>query len=402
VSSSKSASSAPALSSALPRLEPLEIHSGVIIGERRTPLPPSPLPELTGPPLEVLKSLLLEPLSNPPCRVAFSGGRDSSAILAVATVVARENGLPDPIPLTARLEDHPRTWETDWQELAIRHLELQDWETVPITTELDALGPVATGALRRYGLYWPSQAHSIIVFARHGGSGSLVTGGGGDEVFTPWSGRRLRYSELSHVRPLRRAARWMAFYSLPRRLRTRIEQSRYNMHLPWMRPDAEREVQRLRLERALMPTNAWSVALEGLINSRYREFVRGVLDTFAADCGVALHEPFYDPRFVRSIAAAAPPDGYPSRTLALREHFEGLLPPEVWTRGTKAVFTEVAWGPDTRSFIESWDGTGLDDTLVDPEAVRAQWTGPHPDPRTLICLGQAWLAGQTRAGSAAS
>src|SRR5215210_4265482 len=177
-------------STALPVLDPLEIASGIIAGPRRTALPPPPQPDLTGAPREVLEALLVEPLSNPPCHVAFSGGRDSSAVLAVATLVARRHGLPDPVPLTARLEAHPRTWETEWQELTIRHLGLSDWEHVPITSQMDALGPVATEALRRHGLYWPSQAHSMLVFSRHAGSGWLLTGGGGDEVFTSWSNQR--------------------------------------------------------------------------------------------------------------------------------------------------------------------------------------------------------------------
>lgn len=381
----------------LPRLDPLEIHSGVILGARRTPPPPLPLPELAGTPREVLEQLLLEPLSNAPCRVAFSGGRDSSAVLAAATHAARAHGLPDPVPLTARLERHPRTWETEWQELTVRHLGLRDWETVSIATELDALSSVARAALLRHGLYWPSQAHAIGVFSQHAGSGSLVTGGGGDEVFTPWKGRRVPISQLARLRPRRRAAKWMAFYTLPRDLRTRVEQALYPLQIPWLRPAAEREVRRRRVERARLRTRAWSEALEGLLQSRYLELVRASLDTFAADHGVRLFEPFYDPRFVRAMAAAAPPDGYATRTTALRAQFADLLPPEVWTRGTKAVFTEVAWGPEARAFARSWDGTGLDEALVDPARLRDEWAKPRPDSRTLICLTQAWLAGQGRA-----
>jgi asparagine synthetase B (glutamine-hydrolysing) len=391
-----------AASVALPQLDPLEIHSGLILGPRRTPPPPPRQPDLTGTPREVLEGLLLEPLSNPPCHVAFSGGRDSSAILAVATSTARAHGLPDPIPLTARLEEYPRTWETDWQEITVRHLGLQDWETLPITNELDALGPVATSALRRYGLSWPSQAHSMLVFARHAGKGSLLTGGGGDEVFTPWTKRRLRFSQLARIRPVPRAARWMAFYALPQGLRARVELARYPMRLPWMRPAAESVMRRRRRDRALIRTRAWSEALEGLVNSRYIEILRPVLDTFAADCGVRLHEPFYDPRFVRAMSRVAPRDGYPTRAAALQAHFDDLLPSEIWTRGTKAVFTEVAWGAETRAFVDSWDGTGLDDELVDPEALRAMWAQPRPDARTLLCLAQAWLAAQAPPAVASS
>jgi hypothetical protein len=377
----------------LPPLEPLEVHSGVILGRRRGPAPP-PRPAMPGTPREVLETLLLEPLATPPCHVAFSGGRDSSAILAVATHTARKHGLPDPIPLTARLEAHPRSWEKDWQELVIGHLELRDWDTVSITTELDALGSVATAALRRHGVYWPSQAHSVIVFSQRAGSGSLVTGGGGDELFSSWSGRRMRFSELAPLRPRRRAAKWMAYYALPRRLRTRVMHHRYPLRLPWLRPDAEREVRRLMSEGIRSQPAHWRGGVEGLLESRYLELVRAALDAFASDHGVRLFEPLYDPRFVRRYAEAAPADGYASRTVALQTLFGDLLPGEVWTRGTKAVFTGAAWGPEAQAFVGSWDGNGLDESLVDPERVRDEWRKPNPDARSLTCLAQAWLAAQ--------
>lgn len=379
----------------VPALDPLEVYSGVIVGDRRsaTPLPDSPA--LAGTPREVLEALLLEPLRHSPCRVAFSGGRDSSAILAAATYTARKHGLPDPVPMTARLEDYPRTWETEWQQMTVSHLGLRDWETVSITTELDALGAVATAALRRYGLYWPSQAHSIIVFAQHAGSGSLVTGGGGDEVFTPWSGRRLPMRQLAKVRPRRSAAKWMAYYALPQALRVRVYQARFPMRIPWLQPDAERQVVERRRARALDPTRAVGESLERMLASRYLELVRGVLDTFATDHGVRLFEPFYDPRFVRAIAAAAPEDGYPTRSGALRAQFGDLLPDEIWTRGTKAVFTEVAWGPEARKFAEAWDGKGVDRAIVDIDRLQEEWAKPRPDARTLTCLAKAWLAAQS-------
>jgi asparagine synthase (glutamine-hydrolysing) len=377
----------------LPPLEPLEIHSGVILGRRRGPAPP-PQPDLAGTPREVLEKLLLEALATPPCHVAFSGGRDSSAMLAVATHAARAQGVPDPIPLTARLDEHPGSWETEWQELVIRHLELREWDTVSITTELDALGSVATAALRRHGVYWPSQAHSLIVFSQRAGSGSLLTGGGGDELFSTWGGRRRRFSELAPLRPRRRAAKWMAYYALPRRLRSRVMRFRYPLRVPWLRPDAERDVARLLREGIRSQAPNWRGGVEGLLESRYLELVRAVLDMFASENGVRLFEPFYDSRFVRAYTRAAPPDGYASRAAALTAHFGDLLPPEVWTRGTKAVFTDAAWGPHARAFVESWDGSGLDESLVDPERLIEEWRKPNPDARSLTCLGQAWLAAQ--------
>ncbi|HZC13844.1 MAG TPA: hypothetical protein VE270_07480, partial [Thermoleophilaceae bacterium] len=56
-------------------------------------------------------------LQRPLCVVSFSGGRDSSAVLALAMHVARCDGLPLPIPLTMRFPRYARTNEDEWREL---------------------------------------------------------------------------------------------------------------------------------------------------------------------------------------------------------------------------------------------------------------------------------------------
>jgi asparagine synthetase B (glutamine-hydrolysing) len=381
-----------------PTLDPLELYSGIIAGPRRSPLPAEWLLDAEGSPRDVLENLLIEPLSDGPCHVAFSGGRDSSAMLAAATHVARRHGLPEPIPLTVRLAAHPRTWETDWQELTMRHLGLKDWEVISITDELDALGPAATAALRRHGHYWPSQGHSMAVFAAHCGSGSLLTGGGGDEVFAGWSQRRNALRTILALRPRRRAAKWLAFSALPFRLRIEILLRREPpIASPWLQPDISAEVQEQFRRRARRPTKNWGEVLEGFIASRYLECLRPVLDTMVADHGVRLHEPFYDPAFIRAIARAAPPEGYLSRTEGLEAHFSDLLPPEVLRRSTKAVFTEVAWGPRATEFARAWDGTGLDERYVIPERLQEEWTSGKPNPRSIPALHRAWLVGQAPA-----
>ena len=57
------------------------------------------LPEITSETtvLSAVEDAVLPAVSRPPCVVTFSGGRDSSLVLAVATRVARREGLPDPI-----------------------------------------------------------------------------------------------------------------------------------------------------------------------------------------------------------------------------------------------------------------------------------------------------------------
>jgi asparagine synthase (glutamine-hydrolysing) len=372
------------------RPDPLEIHSGVIAGVRRTPPPPPP-PASGAQPRAVLDDLLVEALQRQPCHVAFSGGRDSSVILAAAVSAARRHGLPDPIPLTSRYPQHPNASESEWQELVVRHLGLRDWTIFDVTTELDALGDIATGILRRHGIYWPSNGHSMALFARKAGGGTLLTGSGGDEMFTAWPGRRVPLRSTIRRRPLRRAVKWSAYYNLPGRTRHAIAARRIKATIPWLRPDAHARVNAaLRENNRYAPT--WGEAIERLLESRYYELVRDLLDTLAADEGVELVEPLYDPRFVQAVIAHGPVAGFESRGRALEAMFGDLLPREVLYRGTKAHFNEVAWGPGARGFAEAWDGTGVDTDLVDPVRLREEWLRPRPDVRCLGCLHHAWLA----------
>ncbi len=119
---------AKAVTRRLPPLDPLEVSSGLPFGPRRAP-PTEVDPRPSAPPAETLEEILLQALQQPPVVVAFSGGRDSAAILAKATQVARANGFEDPIPHTLRFPGAPRTSEEDWQELIIRHLGLRELES---------------------------------------------------------------------------------------------------------------------------------------------------------------------------------------------------------------------------------------------------------------------------------
>ena len=151
---------------------------------RGAPSPaPKPLPSSGVAPREALEEILVEELSRPPCLVSFSGGRDSSALLAVALDVARRNGLQEPIAFTLRYPGNTDTEESAWQELVIEHLRARSWEVVEIAAgRSEILGPVATASLRANGLLWPPALHLETGWLSHANGATVITGEGGDEI----------------------------------------------------------------------------------------------------------------------------------------------------------------------------------------------------------------------------
>jgi asparagine synthase (glutamine-hydrolysing) len=323
--------------------------------------------------------------------VGFSGGRDSAALLSLATHLARERGLPDPVPVTLRFENRPRADESDWQEMTIDHLGLRRWEIVPIVDELDPLGPVATRVLRRHGLFWPPVAHRIVPLLEAARGHVLVFGTGGDEMFSPWPRHPARKRLDVRVRPVRKAAMRAAFNLLPERLRIYVR-LRPRKDLPWLRPVARREVERRYWAMLRRRRRSWAEVIQRVPNSRNFELTQSIFAAMARDADVSLVQPFFDPGFIRALKESAPRRGFTSRAAAMQLHFGDVLSPRVVERTTKAVFDEVQGGRASRAFAETWDGSGLDTAWVDPEALRREWLSPRPKYRSLTALNAAWLA----------
>jgi asparagine synthase (glutamine-hydrolysing) len=349
-------------------------------------------------PLAVLETLLLPALERRPCLVAFSGGRDSSTVLAVATAVARREGLDDPVPTTFRYDGHPRTQEDEWQEAMLRHLAIGDRVVLSYDDEADALGTIASGLLARVGHYWPSGAHVVMPLLEAAAGGSLLTGVGGDELFSPWEHRRLALLRAGRLRPGGDDLRRLALALSPPPVRRALWRRRAPVQIPWLTPAGNRGLAAAyadHVDRFLR--RSWARSAEDYLDSRYLEVMQGSLAALAATADVALVEPFMDPAMVRAVVSRAPREGFASREEALGAHFGDLVPAETLGRSTKAVFTEVFWGPASRAFAEEWDGTGLDPALVDVAALRAQWRAPRPDFRSVSALHAAWMAGRESA-----
>ncbi len=363
-------------------LTPLEVASSLVLGnvelDRRPPLDPNPR--------AAMERALLEPLRSGPCFVSFSGGRDSSAVLAVAASVARSEGLAPPIPATLRFPTAADTVETEWQESVVAHLGLNDWIRVEATDELDCVGPVATAALTRHGLLWPSNAHFHAPLFAHARGGSFLTGIGGDELLGSSRWLHARRVLSARVRPKPRDALAVAFALAPPRLRRLVTRRRMHAPFPWLHAGVIEQLEReLAHDEAAAPFG-WRRGIFASAGHRYLDVGTRSLGILAADENVALSHPFLDSGFVAALASLPRSDRFDSRSGAMNAIFGDVLPAEVRSRRTKASFDGAFWHEYSRELAGRWSGEGVDTDLVDVDRLRAQWESGAPDPRTYTLL----------------
>jgi asparagine synthetase B (glutamine-hydrolysing) len=376
-------------------LSPLELASGLVLREAGA-LPVLPPDTLAVTPRQALQHAILSALERPPCLVSFSGGRDSSAILAVATDLARREGLPLPIPATNRFPAAEGAEEAEWQERVVAHLGLEDWLRRDLTDELDCVGPVARRVLRRHGILWPSNAHFHAPLFEAATGGSLLTGVGGDEAFLSPGRRDYLGVFWGRRSPRPRDALRVGFALAPRALRRRVIERRLPPVCWWLRPQALKRV------RAAL---AWEAAREPLgWRARYR-WVHGFpymqvgirsLAILAHDHEVLDVHPFAQPEFLRALAALPRGARFSTRDEAMRALFDDVLPRELQSRSTKAQFDGAFWTEHSRNLVQRWQGEGVDPELVDLEILRKVWTSTSPDARSFTLLQAVWLAQETR------
>ncbi len=349
----------------------------------------------TQPVRSALERVMLSALHRTPCAVAFSGGRDSSAVLALATSVARRHGLESPIPVTLSFPRAPTTHESQWQELVIAQLGLRDWERIEMGSELDFLGELARTGLRRHGLLWAPNAHFLVpLFARASG-GSLLTGVDGDGLFGwAWAELRARLVRRGPVNP--RDVLRVALATSPAAIRAGYYRRRLGAQWPWLRPAARQAVWACRAaERASEPVR-FDRRLDWYARRRLLHVMTHNFSVLAAAQDTHVVHPLLDRGFLAAFATRGGRGGYGDRTAAMRWVFGDLLPEAVLTRRSKAEFGAAFWGPASRAFAATWDGSGLDEELVDTDALRAVWRDENPPPATATLMQQAWLAANER------
>ena len=374
---------------ALP-LTAMELAAGLVAGPQPDAVPFEPAPD-GRPARRALEDAIATHLRRMPCVVSFSGGRDSSAVLAIGVAVARRDGLPMPVPVSLRFPGVASTDETEWQELVVRHLGLTEWERIELGGELDLLGDMARACLLRHGLLWPPNAHFHEPIFRAARGGCVLTGLDGDGLFGAWRWEAAQ-SVLSH----RRAARpkdvlrvGMALSPVPVR---RVALRRGPQPpVPWLRPDARAAFHgRWRRETAAEPRR-WDRRVAWYSGRRYLQLARHSLGVLAAAQGAEVHHPFAEPAFLAALAREGGAAGWGGRTDVMRALFGDLLPDALIDRPRKAEFGRAFWGEQARAFARGWDGRGVDTSLVDPDALQATWAMENPWFGSITPLQAAWL-----------
>jgi hypothetical protein len=370
-------------------LSPLEIARGYPIGLMARSFTGAPGPPVA--PLAALQAAIKPALLRPPCLVSFSGGLDSSLVLAVATDVARRLHVAAPIPITWRFTDAARAEESDWQEAVVAELGLRDWTRVIADDELDWVGPVARPVLRRHGVKWPPNGFLHAPLLEHARGGSLLTGVGGDQILSGWWGAHLSGLLSGNRRPEVRDPLRVAFALSPPRLRSRWT-SRASLQTAWLTPAAERESRRMHARDVLEEPVTWRAWVRHRAQRRELRLAQQHLKDLAADTDALVVSPLLEPAVCEAIARAGGRTGFPGRFSAIYRLFPGQLPDALASRRRKALFDEVFWREPSRALARSFDGGGIDRGLVDPEALREAWRQPQPSVRSALLLQQVWLS----------
>lgn len=350
-----------------------------------------------GSPLSTLENAITPALERGHCCVSFSGGIDSSLVLAVATATARRIGADDPIPLTWQFAAGAAAYESDWQESIVAALGLADWQRLT-PADLDLTGPLATSVLAQHGLMYPANAflHTPLIDIARGGT--LLTGVGGDQILGLWRGRDICDVLAGRRAPRARDPLSAAFRACPRGVRTELgKRLRPGPVQPWLTAPGQRELEvRAAAERFGDPT-FWASHLRWRSARRDGQLMIRTLRTLGDAARVPVLSPLFDDGFVASLAAAGGRLGAGDRLATVARFLGPVIPDVARTRRTKALFREVFWREHSltlaREFAEELSsGSQLDNPFVDPAGLAAEWRSERPSTLTGMLLQQRWLA----------
>jgi asparagine synthase (glutamine-hydrolysing) len=333
-------------------------------------------------PREALELSVLSALQRPPCMVSAH--------------VARREGLPAPVPITNRFPAVQSTHESEWQERVLDHLGLDEWVRLEWEDELDVLGPIAQTVLRRHGLLFPFNAFFHYPMLERAQGGSLLTGVGGDELFTRVSRGLAAHVLFGRRRPRPSELHRVAFELSPRPIRAWVDAARDGFfdQFQWIRAPRRRRLLRASIDwQARKPLRNDRALREWWWPSRMLQCGMASMRVLAGDFDVAIGHPLADRGVLGACARGGGAIGLGggSRARAVKELVADLLPLQTLERRDKTIFDGAFWKDHARSFAAGWAGSGVDRALVDIEELRAEWAKDSPFPQTFIQLQRAWL-----------
>ncbi len=385
-----------------------EICVAILFGQDPATAPLDLAGGVANDPRPIIERQIQEAMLRGPLWVAFSGGRDSSALLAIAASVARREGLAPPVPVTMVFPEVTDTDEEGWQRLVLEHLGLvDDWVRLQPGEELDMIGPYAERMLLPHGILLPPNSHAILPMVdAMGAGGTLLSGSGGDELM---EGRPQRVSSaVLSRRKVRRVERAGAIVDdLPRPLQARLIRRHSSWGGPrwlrghslidgfhWLTPAARaRLIEEEIAERAASPVR-FDALLERAFRDRHFQMGRYAYDLIGADTGTQVLTPFVHRDVVAAFARSW---GYRfpgARVRSLRGIVGDLLPEPILARASKAEFVNVFATERLHTWVREWDGTGIDESRASVAALHREWGQPEPHYCSLPLLQQAWLAGR--------
>jgi hypothetical protein len=376
-------------------LTALDLASGFLTGVDRTLRP-----AVSGSQVDLATALRLaitEAIFGKQAYVSFSGGRDSSAVLAIATDVARRGGQPDPVPLTLRVVGSASADEAEWQEMVVRHLRLRDWIRIPVTDQLDVIGPVSTRVLGRQGLLYPANAYFHDLLAEQAMGGVLLAGGGGDELLEGSYAHHHARAWLGIERLTARTAMGIAASIAAKPLYVRHE-SREIPRFRWLRPYAQAVFAKRLVGGQPAPVRGWAAGIAPLVRSRAMVGLQRGQGLIGSAKGTRIVNPFLDPVVVGAAMTQGGKAGLGGRAQAMRSLAGALLPDAVAVRQTKASFEDAMWTSLSRECLRSdvlLDVIQADRRLaryVDIDGLRAEWNETTPHGLTSLLVQSAYLA----------
>lgn len=370
-------------------LTPLEIAGGVPLGREEDA---AGLPDVPAglEPLAAFEDAIRPALARPPCLISFSGGRDSSAILAVAVRLAHQEGFEPPIPVTLRFRGAPGTRETDWQERVAAHVGVDEWIRIELGDELDYVGPIALRLLARHGVLHPPSALLFWIQLEQAQGGSLLTGFGGDTVVGGWLPAHASEVRGGRTRFAPRDLPTLAWLCAPQVARRAVMRRRLTRPV-WLTRAAHGEFVGARVRELASRPSRWDRFLAWEVRLRRTVVMEVALEELAGAADALIAHPLHDRRFIAALAQAGGARGFGDRTSTMRALFGGDLPEDALARSTKANFVLTYFRGATRAFARRWDGLGFDPDLVNAEILRGVWLERIVDQRAGLAIQWAWL-----------